>query len=84
MADLDGTTVVITGASSHMGRPPPGRSPPPERSLLLACRSESRAAPVLDELATAGTPALGVVPIDLGDLDAVRSRPTPSPNGFRA
>ena len=41
--------------------------------MLLACRSESRAAPVLDELEAAGTPALGVVSLDLGDLDSVRS-----------
>ena len=72
MADLDDTIVVITGASSGIGAATARALGAQGAKLLLACRSESRAAPVLDELAAAGTPALGVVPIDLGDLDAVR------------
>jgi retinol dehydrogenase-12 len=72
MSDLDGTTVVITGASSGIGAATARALGARGAKLLVACRSESRAAPVLDELAAAGTPALGVVPIDLGDLDAVR------------
>ena len=71
MADLDGTTVVITGASSGIGAATARALAAQGAKLLLACRSESRAAPVLDELSAAGTPALGVVPIDLGDLDSV-------------
>ncbi len=73
MADTGGTTVVITGASSGIGAATARALAAQGAKLLLACRSESRAAPVLDELAAAGTPALGVVPIDLGDLDSVRS-----------
>jgi NAD(P)-dependent dehydrogenase (short-subunit alcohol dehydrogenase family) len=73
MADTNGTTVVITGASSGIGAATARALAAQGAKLLLACRSESRAAPVLEELAAAGTPALGVVPIDLGDLDSVRS-----------
>ena len=72
MADLDGTTAVVTGASSGIGAATARALAAQGAKLLLACRSESRAAPVLDELSAAGTPALGVVPIDLGDLDSVR------------
>lgn len=73
MADLHGTTVVITGASSGIGAATACALAAQGSSVLLACRSKSRTAPVLDALAAAGTPALGVVPIDLGDLDSVRS-----------
>jgi retinol dehydrogenase 12 len=60
MADLDGNTVVITGASSGIGAATALALAAQGAKLLLACSSESRAAPVLDELASAGTPALGV------------------------
>ena len=73
MADLDATTVVITGASSGIGAATARALAAQGAKVLLACRSESRAAPVLDRLVADGTPALGVVPVDLGDLDSVRS-----------
>ena len=73
MTDLEGTTVVITGASSGIGAATARALAARGAKLLLACRSEARTAPVLDELAGAGTPALGVVPVDLGDLDSVRA-----------
>lgn len=56
--DLDGSTVVITGASSGIGAATARALSACGAKVLLACRSESRAAPVVDELVAAETARL--------------------------
>lgn len=71
--ELAGATVVVTGATSGIGRATATELAGRGARVVLACRSEARARPVLDQLAAAvGEERVGFVALDLGDLDSVR------------
>ncbi len=71
--DLAGRVIVVTGATSGIGRVTAERLAARGASLVLACRSEARTQPVLDAITAAGTGDARFVPLDLGDLASVRS-----------
>ncbi|HUO48397.1 MAG TPA: SDR family NAD(P)-dependent oxidoreductase [Acidimicrobiales bacterium] len=72
-ADLEGRTFLVTGANTGIGRATALSLAARGGRVHLACRSEEKAAPVIDEIAAAGGPAAGFVPLDLADLDSVRA-----------
>jgi NAD(P)-dependent dehydrogenase (short-subunit alcohol dehydrogenase family) len=69
--DLSGKRVIITGATSGIGRVTAERLAARGATLVLACRSEERTRPVLEEIRSKGGEA-SFVPLDLGDLASVR------------
>ena len=69
--DLEGKTVVITGANTGIGRATAEELAARGARLVLACRSAERTQPVLDAIATAGGRA-DFVSLDLSDLDQIR------------
>ena len=76
--DLQGRTCLVTGANTGIGRATAVRLARGGAHVLLACRSAERTQPVLDEIAAlpgadAGTGTAAFVPLDLADLDAVRT-----------
>jgi retinol dehydrogenase 12 len=68
MANLQ--TIVITGANTGIGAACAVQLAAPDTHLLLACRSEAKAAPVLDAVRAAGAKATFVL-LDLSDLAQV-------------
>jgi len=73
MSDLEGRTILITGANTGIGRATARALGARGASLWLACRSEEKTAPVLDELREAGAKDVHFLPLDLGDLASVRA-----------
>jgi len=71
MGDLDGKVCFITGASSGIGRVTAEVLASRGAKVWLACRDESKAAPVIDGIARAGGNAR-LLPLDLADLVSVR------------
>jgi NAD(P)-dependent dehydrogenase (short-subunit alcohol dehydrogenase family) len=72
--DLTGRTVLITGANTGLGREVAERLADRGARLLLACRSESRARPVLEAITTRhGAGRASLVPLNLADLTSVRA-----------
>jgi retinol dehydrogenase 12 len=71
--DLDGRTFLVTGANTGIGRATVIALAGRGAHLVLACRSEERTQPVLDEIESAGGPSATFVALDLADLDSVRS-----------
>lgn len=69
--DLSGKRVVITGATSGIGRVTAERLAERGAALVLAGRSEERTRPVLEGIRSKGGEAT-FVPLDLGDLASVR------------
>jgi retinol dehydrogenase 12 len=66
---------LITGASSGIGRVTARQLALRGYHVFLACRSEKKTQPVLDEIAklSGGTGMAEFLPLDLGDLASVRS-----------
>jgi NAD(P)-dependent dehydrogenase (short-subunit alcohol dehydrogenase family) len=74
MAELEGRTVLVTGANSGIGRETALELARKGARVHVACRSEDRARPVLDDIAAVGGPdAASFVPLDLADLASVRA-----------
>jgi len=72
--DLEGRTVLITGANSGIGRATAVELARRGARVHVACRSRARAQPVLDEIATAhGPDAVSFLALDLSELASVRA-----------
>jgi len=70
--DLVGRFMVVTGANTGIGRSTAHALAARGASVVLACRSEEKTQPVLDELRAAGADA-HFVRLDLGDFASVRT-----------
>lgn len=70
--DLTGKLVVVTGSNTGIGRVTAETLARGGARVLLANRSEAKTAPVLDAIRAAGGTAEWL-PLDLGDLAAVRA-----------
>jgi NAD(P)-dependent dehydrogenase (short-subunit alcohol dehydrogenase family) len=69
--ELKGRNVIVTGANTGIGRVTAMELAKQGAHLLLACRSEEKTRPVLDEIAQGGGRA-EFLHLDLGDLASVR------------
>ncbi|HEX7602397.1 MAG TPA: SDR family oxidoreductase [Polyangiaceae bacterium] len=70
--NLDGQLAIVTGANTGIGRVTAATLAKHGAHVLLACRSEERTRPVVDEITQAGGKA-EFVPLDLADLASVRA-----------
>src|SRR5688572_11338842 len=74
MAHLDGRTFLVTGANTGIGRATAHELARGGGRVVLACRSESKTAPVIDEIVRdTGNDAVEFLHLDLADLDSVRA-----------
>ena len=74
MGDLDGRTVLITGANTGIGAATTRALAARGATVVMACRSPQRAQPTRDEIAAAtGNDDLHLLTLDLGDLESVRA-----------
>lgn len=74
MGDLDDRTVLITGANSGIGLEAARVLADRGAQVFLACRSEQKTRPVIDELTErTGNARVHFLPLDLGDLASVRA-----------
>jgi len=71
--DLEGKTIVVTGANTGIGRATAAALAARGATLVLAGRSAEKTLPVIDELRTAsGNAQISFSQLDLGDLADVR------------
>ena len=71
--DLTGRTMLVTGANSGIGRATALALVARGARVHVACRSEERAAPVLEEAAAMDGPgSAAFLPVDLAELSSVR------------
>ena len=70
--NLRGQLAIVTGANTGIGRVTAATLAKQGAHVLLACRSEERTRPVLDEIKQAGGKA-EFMPLDLADLASVRA-----------
>src|SRR5918996_1543046 len=74
MGDLRERTILITGANTGIGRATALLLAGRGARLFLACRSEEKARPVVDEIVReTSNDAVELLPLDLGDLGSVRA-----------
>jgi retinol dehydrogenase 12 len=71
--DLAGRTFLVTGANTGIGRETARALASRSARVYLACRSEAKTRPVIEEISTqTGNRSLYFLPLDLGDLASVR------------
>lgn len=70
--DLEGRTMLVTGANSGIGRATALALGKRGARLFLAGRSEERTRPVMEEIRSSGNDQVTFLPVDLGDLASVR------------
>lgn len=72
--DLSKSVILITGANTGIGKSTASALAARGAKLYLACRSESKTLPVIEQItAESGNPEVHFLPLDLGDLDSVRA-----------
>jgi retinol dehydrogenase 12 len=72
VADLDGKRILVTGANTGIGRATAEALAARGAHVVLACRSEAKARPVVDAI-NGGPGRAEFVALDLGDLASVRA-----------
>jgi NAD(P)-dependent dehydrogenase (short-subunit alcohol dehydrogenase family) len=74
VGDLDGRTILITGANTGIGRATATALADRGARLFIAARSEDKTRPVIAEIVSeTGNSQIDYLPLDLGDLDSVRA-----------
>jgi dehydrogenase/reductase SDR family protein 13 len=74
MGELSGTTFLITGANTGIGRATATELAGRGGRVVLACRSEEKTRPVIDDIvSTTGNSDVDFLALDLADLDSVRA-----------
>jgi retinol dehydrogenase 12 len=74
MGDLRGKTFVVTGANTGIGRATAHQLAARGGRVVLACRSEEKTRPVIDDIVRdTGNRSVEFLRLDLADLDSVRA-----------
>lgn len=74
MGELSGTTFLITGANTGIGRATAAELAGRGGRVVLACRSEEKTRPVMDDIVRTTSGAdVDFLPLDLADLESVRA-----------